>query len=97
MVISTAILLAWLSPAWSRTIIGTQFSCGTWVQERSLAQHPKRAQAEAWIVGYLSGVNNSGTGSDMLLGLDEAIYSWMDNYCRSHPLGRVETGFATAT
>jgi hypothetical protein len=84
---SSAVFLGFSGPAQSVTIMGSQASCGKWVQQRSLPQHPARAQDEAWIAGYLSGINIAASSGDLLRGLDdEAIYSWMDNYCRSHPL-----------
>ena len=41
-----------------------------------------------WALGYVSGANVFFTeGKDSLKEVDaDAIWSWLDNYCRSHPL-----------
>jgi hypothetical protein len=85
--IATVILLAFVGTAWSNTIIGTGYSCGRWLQERALPQHGMRAQAEAWIAGYVSGINVAAGSGDLLRDLDaEAVYAWTVNYCRTSPL-----------
>ena len=38
-------------------------------------------------MGYLSGAAVWGGGPDPMKGLDtQAVFAWMDNYCRTHPL-----------
>jgi len=61
-------------------------SCGSWTQAR--ANH-RSTHMEFWVIGFMSGVNyaRSDEGFDMLKGKDaEALWSWIDNYCRSQPL-----------
>jgi hypothetical protein len=63
-------------------------SCGTWTGERA-ARDVGEVVDEAWVVGYLSGV---ATWSDLdpLKGIDgNAVWAWIDNYCRAHPLVRI--------
>ena len=66
-------------------------SCGTWVAERG-EPGPKLWQREARVVGFLSGMAEMQSGSDFLQGLDpNAVYIWLDNHCRAHPLDNVAT------
>ena len=68
-------------------------SCGTWTADRTTARGSdtllRGATAlidEAWLVGYLTGVAVWGS-LDPMKGLDvNAVFVWMDNYCRAHPL-----------
>ena len=63
-------------------------SCGAW----TTARHDKGAWGyEQWVFGYLSGTaDNLGGAVDPLRGLDkQAVWSWMDNYCRAHPLEKI--------
>lgn len=66
-------------------------SCGTWIAVRR-----ERAASgfEQWILGFLSGVgaegNVVGSQTNPLNGIDaDAVWAWMDNYCRDHPLGQI--------
>ena len=66
-------------------------SCGSWTQARAIHQSQLM---ELWVIGFMSGVNyaRSDERSDMLKGTDvEALWSWIDNYCRSHPLETLPT------
>jgi hypothetical protein len=62
-------------------------SCGTWTQARANQQSP---YMEYWAIGFVSGAHfmrhiEGATG--ILDGGDaQAIYIWIDNYCRSKPL-----------
>jgi hypothetical protein len=67
-------------------------SCGSWTASR---RHPNSAAAimyEAWVLGFLSGVGSVAAARvDPLEGLDyNAVDGWVDNYCRDHPLDRIE-------
>ena len=60
-------------------------TCGKWTavrRENAATAH------EQWILGYLSGAADNASGRvDPLDRLDfYAITSWMDKYCRAHPL-----------
>jgi hypothetical protein len=75
-----------------RTYIGDgSNSCGAWTQER--ATDTQRVQLwKGWLLGFLSGANIWDSNADFLLTqkLDAAaLYAWMDNYCRAHPLDTV--------
>jgi hypothetical protein len=60
------------SVAQTRTSVGFgKVPCGTWTDER---------------LGFLSG-SNWTSDIDRLEGHDaKALYGWLDNYCRGHPL-----------
>ena len=66
-------------------------SCGAWTEER--ARDNQRVQLwKGWLLDFVSGANIYGN-SDILAGADaQAIYGWVDNYCRAHPLDRVFDG-----
>jgi hypothetical protein len=61
-------------------------SCGAWTADRTAQGASVVLVDEAWVVGYLSGVAFWG-GLDPMKGLDtQAVFAWLDNYCRAHPL-----------
>ena len=65
-----------------------QTSCGSWTQAR--ANH-QSAGMEFWAMGFVSGASfgrqlEVGTGILDSATDAQAIYSWIDNYCRSKPL-----------
>ncbi len=61
-------------------------SCGSWVSHRR-APRPMLAQYEQWVLGFVSGIAVTQMSTDFLKGLDPAaVYGWLDNYCRAHPL-----------
>ena len=62
---------------------GTQ-SCGTWLEERR--QQTTWKHEEIWLTGYLSGMAVA-LKKDILKDTDNnAIFFWVDNYCRDHSL-----------
>lgn len=64
-------------------------SCGTWTTRRSDSHKFSylRAGMESWALGFVSGSNWNSAGKDRLEGIDtDAIFSWIDNYCRQNPL-----------
>ena len=67
---------------------GNNPSCGGYTMERTLPQRGQ--QLEYWALGFLSGVNMAGNAdTEFLAGFDgEALWAWLDNYCRDHPLDR---------
>jgi hypothetical protein len=56
-------------------------SCETWSKQR-----PRNAKAaEAWLLGYLSGLAQE-RDADFPKGMDDAaLFRWMDDYCRRNP------------
>ena len=61
-------------------------SCGAWTANRT-ARNVTAAADEQWVVGYLSGVAIWTPGLNPMNGVDaDAVWAWMDNYCRAHPL-----------
>jgi hypothetical protein len=70
------------------TTLGGTWSCKAWTAERT-ARSVNAALYGQWVLGYLSSVAN-WTDLDPMKGLDtEAVWAWMDNYCRAHPLATV--------
>jgi hypothetical protein len=68
-------------------------TCGSWTAARS----PKTVRSavqytanEQWVLGFLSGIGYDGVnngGGSPLHGVDaDAVWAWMDNYCRANPL-----------
>ena len=56
-------------------------TCETW-----LAQRPRNSKAaEAWLLGYLSGLAQERDRDLPNVMDDEAMFRWADDYCRSHP------------
>ena len=65
-----------------------QTSCGQWTQARASHQS---AEMEFWAMGFVSGASfvrqlEVGTGILDSATDAQAIYTWIDNYCRSKPL-----------
>jgi hypothetical protein len=49
---------------------------------------------EQWVIGFLSGIGYEGIGQgdDTLAGVDaNGVWTWVDNYCRAHPLDQIVT------
>lgn len=62
-------------------------SCDEWQQERA-SKIGKTGQGSAaiWLTGYLSGIAVA-KNHDFLTGTsNQALYSWVDDYCQAHPL-----------
>lgn len=75
--------------AQAATVMGMR-SCGKWIEARSENTPSRKGwaslAAEAWLVGYMSGLAD-GLSIDFLKGTDgSSLYLWVDNYCRSNPL-----------
>ena len=73
-------------PCGAQTIMGTGARpCSEWIQARRDGGH--HILAEAWVMGYVSGVNAS-TGGKHPSGFAEgmpAILDHVDRYCGEHP------------
>jgi hypothetical protein len=64
-------------------------SCGAWLETRKNGDDVETFQLQAWVQGFVSGVNATSQ-NDFLAAPDaEAIFAWLDNYCRQHPLEKV--------
>jgi hypothetical protein len=63
-------------------------SCGTWTDWRRPPKGYEASAAEAWMLGFLFGAGWEGPDDvKPLEGLDaQAVWAWVDNYCRVHPL-----------
>jgi hypothetical protein len=87
LILSALFVLAGVSHASSYHAIGMGLqSCGTWTAYR---RNNQALGSEQWLLGFLSGVGYKGeaTGNDPMKGLDaNAVWGWMDNWCRDHPL-----------
>jgi hypothetical protein len=77
------------------TVIGMgPYSCGSWTTDRTSRSGAAR-QDEQWVLGYMSGAAVWGSNLDPLNGLDgDAVWAWMDNYCRAHPLVPIDNAAA---
>ena len=89
---------------YAQTIMGAgTVSCGEWLRVRAIQSPNTRDlasqyQMQAWIDGYLSGTNIANPkGPDILISTPSgvAMYSWIDNYCRSNSLNAL-VGAASA-
>ena len=66
---------------------GVSASCGTWLAERKTKEI--WLFGGTWILGFMSGAA-SALDRNLLDGLDsEAVFAWMDRYCRAHPLDKI--------
>lgn len=78
--------------AWHAIGPGIAFSCGAWLEARK-TPNGEAIQQEAWVTGYVSASNAFSVAAkqtDFLVGLDTpALFAWLDNYCRQHPLERL--------
>lgn len=63
-------------------------ACATWAQQR-----PKNSKLlETWLLGYLSGMAQQAD-IDVPKAVDnDAIFRWMDDYCRRNPQQRIVMG-----
>lgn len=72
--------------------VGVAVSCGAWLEARE-PRNVGALQQEAWVLGYVSAANATIVArgqNDFLIGLDApAIFVWLNNYCREHPLKRL--------
>jgi len=46
---------------------------------------------EEWVLGFVSGANIYDDSAEMLKQTDQhAIFAWVDDYCRTHPVELVD-------
>ena len=101
--LAAGVLLAATQLTAAQAIMGAgTASCGDWLRFRSFEgqqQHPVELnqlfQLQAWVDGFISGVNLTKHGQpDVLLTKPSgpAMYAVVDNYCRSKPLDNVASG-----
>ncbi len=84
------LLLVAQTPVNAQTIFGS-YDCGQWANRR------KGNPMEAWVIGYLSGLNTMHALAglkpdnplDELNSVDQA-YVWLDNFCKANPLRKVD-------
>lgn len=89
LVVVVALCAPWAEPASAVAAMGTR-SCAQWADARSQPGSAERFSAEAWLVGFLSGMA-AALDRDILAGItQQTLTSWMDNYCRQNP--RSNTG-----
>jgi hypothetical protein len=82
--------------AGGRELIGVGAeSCGTWIEANKLSPPPTRSplvlQLRAWILGFVSGVNNGIEAEGELFGGDDGngLIAYIDKYCADNPLDTV--------
>jgi hypothetical protein len=64
-------------------------SCKSWTEERAKANSLRAHGMKAWAVGFVSGANLVTKRTDFLESVDaEALWKWIDKFCRAHPLER---------
>ena len=69
-------------------------SCGSWTELRkNHAGWVRTAQIETWALEFISGLNAASNDvPNAIHGLDtSAVFGWLDNYCSSHPLAKLDT------
>jgi|APGre2960657404_1045060.scaffolds.fasta_scaffold237396_1 hypothetical protein len=66
--------------------------CGEWVKSQTTGI--QKQGDRAWLLGFLSGLNENYIYKDALDKVSSAaqIWLWMDNYCKNNPLERVNQG-----
>lgn len=101
-VLAAGVLLAANPVTMAQTIAGAgTISCGEWLRFRSFedqsgheGDRAKLFQLQAWVDGFVSGVNFARGGNpDILLSQPSfsALYAVVDNYCRTKPLDWVSS------
>ena len=66
--------------------------CGEWVKSQTTGT--QKQSDRAWLLGFLSGLNQDDFYEDALDKVSSAaqIFLWMDNYCKNNPLEQVSKG-----
>jgi hypothetical protein len=78
--------------AWGVTVKAS-VNCSTWTAERQMEKGAEKTRSlfnRRWLIGYLSGMaagrNKEFWDAPNAGPLDyEAVFVWMDNYCRANP------------
>ncbi len=92
LMIAVATLALSEAAAAEKIVYGAGFvTCGEWQHYRTTGDKPASYQAQAWVDGYLSGLNSAGNGADFLAPKPSSItfYIWIDNYCAQNPLNEL--------
>ncbi len=89
-IVALLVMLSLTGKAWSETVQtlgpGSSSSCGAWLENRRSSSYNTMRY---WALGYLSGAATFSRDLDPLAGVDaEALFHWLDNYCRIHPIDR---------
>lgn len=81
------------------SLIGTgTASCGTWTVSRAHQDTLDHYLLEQWVLGFIAGAAYESPDSasehlDPLRNVDaQAVWAWMDNYCRASPLDEIVNG-----
>lgn len=92
MVVSTSVF------AVQKTTVGA-VDCGEWIARKgdsngsNIPNHFSETRANAWLVGFMTGLNFSEREGDPLKKASAAqIFLWMDNFCKANPLKTVVDG-----
>jgi hypothetical protein len=94
-VLTTIFLTLSSSVSWSRhpSLLGSGYrSCENWTTERE-GKTDRSYQFVQWILGFITAVNVYVLqhDDDVTNGADnKELLEWIDNYCRAHPLVRIE-------
>jgi hypothetical protein len=65
---------------------GSSSTCGTWLGNRRSSSYNAMG---TWALGYFSGAATYSADLDPLANIDaDAVFYWLDNYCRDHPIDR---------
>ena len=89
-IIPLVVMLSLYGQAWAETVrtlgAGSNSSCGSWLENRRSSSYSAMGN---WALGFLSGAATFSRDLDPLEGIDApAIFYWLDNYCRIHPIDR---------
>jgi hypothetical protein len=89
-IVALLVMLSLTGKAWSETVRtlgpGSSSSCGAWLENRRSSNYYAMG---AWALGYLSGAATFSIDLDPLASVDaDAVFYWLDNYCRIHPINR---------
>ena len=69
-------------------------TCGKWVKDRASSSKNDQLIGDSWLIGYLNGIAQ-WSEVDIFTAIDgDALFLWMDNYCKANPLeGLAHGGF----
>jgi hypothetical protein len=64
-----------------------EIPCTKWIDQQKQPDHVPAQISQAWLLGYLSGINIwSNSEVDLLESVDaELVSAWMDRYCLANP------------
>ena len=89
MKLTIAMVLAFFTFSASAVTVRGGPSCATWLKDRQVSDSNGNYN-EFWLLGYLSGIAVA-SNTDVLRGTpNNALMSWVDNYCRTNSLQNLE-------